>query len=89
MWVVRPRLGVAYISIDKKTALGRLPPVSGCLYGISLPGLGLTRILPFNVRGMPLPGAVAYGEVRPEPVIPDFSVKVSDAVELAVARVTP
>ena len=49
--------------------LGRLPPVSGCLYGISLPGLGLTTILPFKVWGVPQPGAGADGEVRPVSVI--------------------
>jgi hypothetical protein len=43
-----------------------LQPVSRCLYGISLLGLGLTRILPFKVWGVPRPGAGVYGEVRPE-----------------------
>ena len=45
--------------------LGRLPPVSGFLFGIGLIGQGLTRNLPFKVRGVPQPGAGGYGEVRP------------------------
>ena len=36
--------------------VGRYPPVSRCLYAISLPGLGLTRILPFKAREGPCTG---------------------------------
>ena len=51
------------------TGVGRLTPVSGCLYGSSLPGPGLTRILPFKFRGVPQPGFIAFGEVRPGAII--------------------
>jgi hypothetical protein len=63
--------------------MGRLPPVGECLYGISLVGLGLTRILPFKVRGAPRPGAGAYREVRPKNDIPRFPGTVSNAAEIA------
>jgi len=55
--------------------MGRLPPVSGCLYGISLLGLGLTSILPFIARESPHTGIGAYGEVRPIPAIRQKTMK--------------
>ena len=50
-------------------ALSRLPPVSGCSYGITLPGPGLSSNLTFAAWENPVPGIIANGQVRPESLI--------------------
>ena len=54
---------------DARTASGRLPTVSRFLFGISLPGLGLTRFLPLKVGTRLQTGIGAYEKVRPESLI--------------------
>jgi len=71
--------------------MGRLPPVSRCLYGISLLGPSWSGKLPFAAGIAHSPGTAAYGEVRPELALHVFLVKVWNArnqtlvVKLSVA----